>query len=108
MTRSKKSGLIIALLLVFGVIAQAGCASGGIKKPIIFADKANNIPADILSQFVYRYERFITGNERKEFNKILTDEGRQAFIDKFWLQLFLNLRNDRSEKHSLHLDKEGH
>ncbi len=72
--------LVPIVLLLFAV----GCASGGMKKPTVFVDKQNNIPADIPSQFPDRYERFITGKEQKEFKKLMTDEERQVFIDKFW------------------------
>ena len=82
MTKSKVSAIITIVLLPF----MFGCASGGMKKPTVFADKYNSIPADITSQFIARYERFITGKEQKEFKKFLTDEERQAFIDKFWLE----------------------
>lgn len=63
-----------------------GCASGGPRKPTLFVDKPNNIPADISSQFDSRYEFFITGKEMKAFHKLQTDEERQAFQDKFWLE----------------------
>jgi len=80
MTRSKT--LVFALIVMLPFVI--GCASGGMKKPKVFVDKQNNIPADIPSQFPDRYERFINGQERKEFKKLLTDEERQIFIDKFW------------------------
>lgn len=81
MTRSKM------LVLVFVILSplMVGCASGGVKKPTVFVDKLNMIPADIPSQFLNRYERFISDKEQKEFKKLLTDEDRQVFIDKFWL-----------------------
>jgi len=62
-----------------------GCASTETKKPIIFVDKPNSIPADIPSQFLNRYYVLID-KEDKEFKKLLTDEERQEFIDKFWLE----------------------
>lgn len=81
---SKDRSIILALIasLVFAV----GCASSGNKKPIVFVDQYNSIPADIPSQFSNRYERFIDNKERKEFEKLLTDQERQAFVDKFWAE----------------------
>lgn len=73
---------LAALTLVFA----GGCASSGYIKPTIFTDPHNNIPADIPSQFLARYERFVTGKENKEFRKLQTDEERRAFIDKFWVE----------------------
>jgi len=84
MTRSKVLAPIILLLLAVGLTAQAGCASSGNKKPTILVDQYNNVPADIQSQFLDRYRRFITGKERKEFEKLLTDEERDVFIENFW------------------------
>lgn len=86
MTKSKFVGVVFLTLFVVSLILQAGCASGGMKRPIVYSDQANNIPADIPSQFLNRYERFVTGKESKEFKKLLTDEERQVFIDKFWLE----------------------
>ncbi len=80
MTKSKI--LAVAILLLFVV----GCASSGNKNPIVFVDRNNNIPADTPSQFLNRYKYFITGKEQKEFQKLLTDEERLAFIDKFWAE----------------------
>lgn len=82
MKRSKACMFALMVLLLFA----AGCASLGNRKPTVFADKPNNIPADIPSQFPDRYEQFVTGEEKKEFKKLLTDEEQQAFIDKFWLE----------------------
>lgn len=82
MTRSKMLVLVFVILSPFMV----GCASGGIKKPTVFVDKLNMIPADIPSQFPNRYEQFISDKEQKEFKKFLTDEDRQVFIDKFWFE----------------------
>ena len=81
---SKNRSFVIAL--VVSLVFAISCASAGNKKPMVFVDSHNKIPADILSQFTSRYERFITGNERKEFKKLQTDEGRQAFTDKFWAE----------------------
>ncbi|MEK7076183.1 MAG: GWxTD domain-containing protein [Patescibacteria group bacterium] len=69
---------IVLLLFIFG------CASSGNKKPIVFVNQYSNVPDDIPSQFLNRYEHFITGKEQKEFKKLLTDEDRQMFIDMFW------------------------
>lgn len=80
MTTSKIFASIV--LLLFSV----SCASFGNKKPTVFVDKHNNVPADIPSQFLDRYERFVTGKERKEFKKFKTDQERQEFIDKFWFE----------------------
>ncbi len=80
MTKSKVFALIVLLLFA------TGCASRGNKKLTVFDDKPNNIPADIPSQFLARYERFITNKERKEFKKLQTDAERQVFIDKFWAE----------------------
>ncbi len=80
MKRSKTFILALVVLLPF----MFGCASGGIKKPTVFADKLNNIPADTPSQFDSRYERFISDKEMEAFHKLQTDEERQAFQDKFW------------------------
>src|SRR3989344_4144473 len=80
MTKSKMFPFVIIL------IASVGCASFGNKKPRVFVDKHNNVPADIPSQFLDRYERFVTGKERKEFKKFKTDRERQVFIDKFWFE----------------------
>jgi GWxTD domain-containing protein len=79
MKRSKAVILVFVFMLPF----FAGCASGGMRKPIVFVDKYNNIPADIPSQFLDRYY-FLIDKEAKEFKKLLTDEERQVFIDKFW------------------------
>ena len=78
MTRSKVFAPIILLLLM------VGCASSGNIKPTVLVDQYNNVPADIQSQFVDRYKLFITSKERKEFNKLLTDEDQKVFIDNFW------------------------
>ncbi|MEK7121157.1 MAG: GWxTD domain-containing protein, partial [Patescibacteria group bacterium] len=80
MRKSRAFIFVLVVLLPF----MAGCASSGMKKPTVFVDKPNSIPADIPSQFLNRYEHFVTGKERKEFKKLLTDEERQVFIDKFW------------------------
>lgn len=80
MTRSKILALIISLVFI------AGCASAGIKKPTVWADKPNNIPADTPSQFLSRYERFVTDKEQNEFKKLKTDQERQFFIDNFWAE----------------------
>lgn len=80
MTTSKIFASIV--LLLFSI----SCASFGNKKPTVFVDKYNNVPADIPSQFCDRYERFITGKECKEFKKLETDEERQVFINKFWFE----------------------
>ena len=80
MKRSKAFILALVVLLPFAT----GCASSGVKKPTLFVDQYNNIPADIPSQFLNRYDHFIPTKEFKEFKKLLTDEERQAFIDKFW------------------------
>ncbi|GEM_PF-5924077 len=82
MTRSKALAFALIILSLFIV----GCASGGMKKPTVFVDQYNMIPADIPSQFPNRYERFISDKEQNEFEKLLTDEERQTFIDKFWLE----------------------
>ncbi|MEX2033067.1 MAG: GWxTD domain-containing protein [Candidatus Colwellbacteria bacterium] len=76
-------GATVVLLAV--LVFAAGCASSGIPKPTVFVDQHNSIPADIPSQFLARYERYIDmGKEGKEFKKLQTDEERQVFIDKFW------------------------
>lgn len=77
---------LFAVALIVPLMFTAGCASAGMKKPTVFVDQYNNIPADIPSQFLSRYERFVTGKESKEFRKLLTDEERQVFIDKFWAE----------------------
>lgn len=79
MTRSKV--LVLVVLMLFAV----SCASAGNKKPKIFVDQYNNIPADIPSQFLDRYY-FLIDKEEKEFKKLLTDDERQEFIDKFWAE----------------------
>lgn len=84
MTKSKLLGIVFLVLFAVGLTAQAGCASAGMKRPIIYADQPNNIPADTPSQFADRYY-FLVDKEKKEFKKLLTDEERQLFIDKFWL-----------------------
>lgn len=81
MNINKTFVLVITLPLIFTV----GCASVGNKKPKIFVDKLNSIPADIPSQFLDRYY-FLIDKERKEFKKFMTDEEQQVFIDKFWLE----------------------
>src|SRR3989344_1825168 len=88
MNRSKLiSAVIAALIFTGGLAAQAGCASSGMKKPtLVYVDRHNNIPSDISSQFLYRYERFISGKEKRAFKKLQTDEDRQVFIDKFWAE----------------------
>lgn len=80
MTKNKVFAFIV--LSLFAV----GCTSAGNKKPTVFADKPNNIPADTPSQFDSRYERFISDKEMKAFRKLQTDEERQAFQDKFWAE----------------------
>lgn len=80
MKRSKIFAVILLVLLPL----MFGCASN--RKPKVIVDQPNNIPADIPSQFVDRYERFINGKERREFEKLSTDEQRQDFIDKFWAE----------------------
>ncbi len=82
MTRSKALAIALVALSLFAV----GCASGGMKKPTVFIDKPNSIPADIPSQFDSRYERFISDKEMETFHKLQTDEERQAFQDKFWAE----------------------
>ena len=82
MSKNRLFAVVVVVLLLF----TAGCTSGGIKKPTVFVDQYNNIPADIPFQFPNRYERYISGKELKEFKKLQTDEERQAFIDKFWLE----------------------
>lgn len=79
-----KKNKTLALMLVVLVPFAIGCA--GNKKPIVFSDQHNSIPADIPSQFLDRYERFVTDKEKKEFGKLLVDEDRQLFIDKFWAE----------------------
>lgn len=81
-----------------GLMFTAGCASTGPKKPTVFVDQYNIIPADIPSQFLARYERFISGKESKEFKKLLTDEERQAFIDKFWAERDLDPATAENEE----------
>lgn len=81
----KISKTLIPVLIVFLPLI-VGCASGGTRKPTVFVDKPNNIPADIPSQFDSRYEFFITGKEMVAFHKLQTDEERQVFQDKFWLE----------------------
>lgn len=78
----RKSNIFAALIALLPLMV--GCASAGMKKPIIYSDPSNKIPADIPSQFLDRYY-FLIGKEKKEFNKLQTDEERQVFIDKFWL-----------------------
>lgn len=87
MKKSKEftSALFVLLLFVVGLTTQTGCASSGNKKPILYVDQSNFIPADIPSQFLDRYY-FLVDKEKKEFKKLLTDEDRQVFIDKFWLE----------------------
>lgn len=87
MKRSKEFTFALFVLLLFavGLTAQAGCASSGNKKPILYVDQPNFIPADIPSQFLDRYY-FLVDKEKKEFKKLLTDEDRQVFIDKFWIE----------------------
>ena len=80
MRKSKTLAIALVALSLFA----AGCASSGVKKPTLFVDQYNNIPADIPSQFLNRYDHFIPTKEFKEFKKLLTDEERQVFIDKFW------------------------
>ena len=79
-----KSRMLISAIIV-SVMFSGGCALRGNKKPLIFVDQANNIPADIPSQFPDRYY-FLIDKERKEFEKLLTDEDRQVFVDKFWVE----------------------
>ena len=79
----KKSKTLLTALVVL-LSLMIGCASAGMKKPILYSDQSNKIPADTPYQFLDRYEHFITGKERKEFKKLQTDEERQTFIDKFW------------------------
>ncbi|MDO8496469.1 MAG: GWxTD domain-containing protein [bacterium] len=82
----KRSNKELAIVLVALSLFAGGCASSGIKKPTVFVDQHNSVPADIPSQFPNRYERFIDNKEHKEFEKLLTDEERQVFIDKFWAE----------------------
>lgn len=81
MTRNK----VLVAVPIFLFLFTVACASSGKRKPTVFADQLNNIPADIPSQFLNRYEQFVTGKEQKEFKKLLMDEERQAFVEKFWL-----------------------
>lgn len=98
MTRNKAS-VFVFTFIAFALLPFAiGCASGGMKKPTVYVDRSNNIPADIPSQFLDRYERFISSKERKEFEKLLTDEERQAFIDKFWLKRDTNPTTPENEE----------
>jgi len=78
MKRSK--AFIVAAIFI--LLFMVGCASN--RKPKVIVDQPNNIPADIPTQFIDRYEQFITGKEKKEFKKLQTDDERQVFIDKFW------------------------
>ena len=84
MVKIKPLGLAVLMFVVVGLTAQVSCASSGNKKPVIYYDKNNVIPADIPSQFTERYRWFITSKERKEFQKLITDEERRVFIDSFW------------------------
>ena len=93
MTRSKAFAIVFVILLPFMV----SCASSGMKRPIIYADQPNNIPADIPSQFLDRYY-FLIDKEAKEFKKLLTDEERQAFQDKFWLERDTDPTTPENEK----------
>lgn len=93
MTKNRMTALVAFLLIVVSV----GCASAGMKKPTVFVDQYNNVPADIPSQFPNRYERYISGKELKEFKKLLTDEERQVFIDKFWLDRDTNPSTPENE-----------
>lgn len=79
MKKTKTFAALIALLPLL-----AGCASAGMKRPILYSDPSNKIPADTPSQFLDRYY-FLVDKERKEFKKLQTDAERQIFIDKFWL-----------------------
>lgn len=79
----KRSKTLATTLIALSFFA-GGCAAR-MKKPTVFVDKFNHIPADIPSQFPNRYEQFISGKELKEFNKLLTEAEQQKFIDKFWL-----------------------
>lgn len=88
---------IKALVPVIFLLFAVGCASGGHRKPTIFVDQYSNVPADIPSQFADRYRRFITGKERKEFEKLLTDEERQVFIDDFWAKRDLDPETPENE-----------
>jgi len=95
-----KSRALISALVVLAIFS-GGCALRGDKKPLVLVDQANSIPADIPSQFFERYERFLTGKEIKEFKKLLTDEERQVFIDKFWTERDIDpttLENEYKEK----------
>ncbi len=94
MKKSKTLAIVLVALSLFAV----GCVSDGMKKPPVFVAQYNNIPADIPSQFVSRYERIITGKEQKEFNNLLTDEERQAFIDKFWLERDIDSATPENEE----------
>ncbi len=80
MKRSRAFILVLIAMLPFA----AGCSSN--RKPKVVVDQPNNIPADIPSQFLDRYGLWVSGREQKEFKKLLTDEERQAFIDKFWAE----------------------
>ncbi|OGN11811.1 MAG: hypothetical protein A3C69_00420 [Candidatus Yanofskybacteria bacterium RIFCSPHIGHO2_02_FULL_43_12] len=91
MKRSRAFTFIVPLLFMIG------CASSGIKKPTVFIDQHNNIPADIPSQFDSRYEQFISDKEMEAFHKLQTDEERQAFQDKFWLERDTNPTTPENE-----------
>ena len=69
MTRSKALAIAFVVLLLF----TNSCASGGIKRPIIYADQPNNIPADIPSQFLDRYYFLIVLGINKVVSGLLTD-----------------------------------
>ncbi|PIR42081.1 MAG: hypothetical protein COV30_00310 [Candidatus Yanofskybacteria bacterium CG10_big_fil_rev_8_21_14_0_10_37_15] len=84
-----KNRVFTFFLIILATLLSSGCVSRGDKSKnptIVFADRYNYIPADTPSQFLERYEYFITGKEKKEFKKLLTDEDRQEFIDEFWIE----------------------
>ncbi len=86
------------LFLVFLFPLMVGCASSGMRKPTVFVDKSNNIPADIPLQFDSRYERLISDKEMEAFHKLQTDDERQDFQDKFWLDRDPNPSTPENER----------
>src|SRR3989344_5802887 len=81
MIRSRAFVSLIVILPMFVV----GCASGGIKKPTVFVDQYNSVPADIPSQFLDRYY-FLIDKEEKEFKKLLVFFfGRMVDFREIWL-----------------------